>query len=546
MLVFANALSTGERAFRFFRSSLLLLLSVACLLGGCMRKEPRADIVIVNGAEPESLDPAIMTGQPDIRVVMSLFEGLTRYDPVTGDGVAGLADHWEISPDRLTYTFHLRSNAVWSTGERIAARDVIYSWLRALNPMTAADYAGQLFFVENAEEYNSGKVKDPSSVGVRALDDLTVRVRLKSPCPFFLDLCAFPTLAVVPRNWIEKYGDRWIMTPPVPVSGPYTLEAWRIHDKIRIRKNPRYWDAANTHSEIIDLLPVDSATIALNLYETRQADIIWDKNVIPLELMDLLRNRPDCHTFPFLGNYFFRFNVTRPPLNDARVRRALALCVDRKRIVSKLCKAGETAADRMTPDGTANSEPAQGLGFDPVQGRRLLAEAGFPNGQGFRTLDYLFNNSKQNEQMAIEMQEMWQRELGVRIQLRQVEWKVYLVAQSALDYDLSRSSWVADYNDPNTFLDMWTSNNGNNRTGWKNARYDELMAEGNRQTDLKKRAKLLAEAETLLVRDEVPVVPIYFWVGINFFRTNEIQGIFQNVVDEHPVAAISRKKPPQP
>jgi oligopeptide transport system substrate-binding protein len=538
MFFSGNALSFYERAFRFSR--LLGCSALLLLAAGCMQREPKADLVIVNGAEPESLDPAIITGQPDIRAVLAMFEGLTRYDPVTGNGVAGLADRWEITPDGRTYTFHLRSNTVWSTGEPINAQDVVYSWLRALNPLTAADYAGQLFFVENAEEYNIGKIKDPAAVGVHAIDSRTVEVRLKSPCPFFIDLCAFPTLAVVPHKWIEAHGDRWIMQHPVPVSGAYLLQHWRIHDKIRLRKNPLYWDAAHTLTETVDLLPIDSSTIAMNLYETAQADIIWDKNVIPMELMDVLRNRADCHVFPYLGNYFFRINVTKKPLDDVRVRKALALSIDKTRLVTRLCKAGEKPADHLTPDGTANYDPPAGVGYNPLEARRLLAAAGFPNGHGFPTLNYLFNSSKQNEQMAIELQEMWRKELGVHIELRQVEWKVYLSAQAILDYDLTRSSWIADYNDPNTFLDMWTSNNGNNRTGWKNPRYDTLLQEANHQTDLKKRATLLAQAETILIRDELPIVPIYYWVGINFFRTNQITGIYQNVVDEHPLSAIRK------
>src|SRR4051812_15122831 len=203
-----------------------LALVLALLLSACSSREPRADLIIVNGAEPESLDPAIITSQPDMRVVLSIFEGLTRLDPETGGGRAGLADKWEISPDVRVFTFHLRSNAVWSTGEPIIAADFVYSWIRALDPLTACDYAGQLFFIENAEEFNSGKIKDPSLVGVHAVDDRTLRVNLKSPCTFFLDLCAFQTLAVVPRKSIESYGDRWIMKKPLPVSGPYLLEDW--------------------------------------------------------------------------------------------------------------------------------------------------------------------------------------------------------------------------------------------------------------------------------------------------------------------------------
>lgn len=542
-----NALSLPERAFRFSRpvrfckfEIVALLCVLVLLLAGCGRSGPRADIVIINGGEAESLDPAIVTGQLDGRLVLTLFEGLTRFDPLTGKAVAGIAERWAISPDGREYTFYLRSNAVWSTGEPITARDFVDSWLRVLDPATASDYAGQLFFLENAEEYNSGKIKDRSTVGVHAVNDRTLRVNLKSPCPFFVDLCAFYTLVVVPRKAIETHGDRWIMQRPLPVSGAYLLEDWRIHDKLRVRKNPRYWDAANTRTELVDFLPVESATVAMNLYESGQADIIWDKNVIPMELMDILVKRRDCHTFPYLGSYFFRINVTRKPLTDVRVRKALALTVDKNRLVEKLLRAGEKPANHVTPTGTANYDPPEGLGYDPREARRLLAEAGFPRGKGFPTLQYLSNPGKQHEQIAIEMREMWQKELGIRVELRQVEWKVYLAAQSSLDYDLTRSSWIADYDDPNTFLDMWMSNNGNNRTGWKNANYDELMLRGNSQVDLKMRAKLLRDAESLLLRDGVPVVPLYFYVGISFYDPVKIDGIGLNMLDEHPVSAIGR------
>ncbi len=524
----------------FLFLSFLLVLS----FGGCSRPaERQADLIIVNGAEPESLDPAIITGQPDSRVVLSLFEGLTRFDPATGKGIAGLAEKWDISADGRVYTFHLRPGLVWSTGEPITAHDLVYSWLRALDPLTASDYAGQLFFVENAEEYNSGQIKDTLQVGVHALNDQTVRVNLRSPCAFFLDLCAFQTLAVVPRKTIEQFGDRWIMKRPLPVSGAYLLEDWRIHDKIRLRKNPRYWDAANTRNEVVDFLPIESATIALNLYETRQVDIIWDKSVIPTDLMDVLIKRADCHVFPYLGSYFVRMNVTRKPLDDLRVRRALSLSIDKKRLVEKLCHAGEQPANHLTPEGIPGYTPPEGPGYDPDQARRLLSEAGYPGGQNFPALQYLFNSARQNEEIAIEIQGMLRNELGIRVELRQVEWKVYLSAQSTLDYDICRSSWIGDYNDPNTFLDMWMSNNGNNRTGWKDPRYDALMREGNNQTDPTRRFELLRQAESLLLREGVPMFPLFFYTGVNFFDAKKIDGIYFNVLDEHPVGAIARIAP---
>ena len=238
------------------------------LLSGCTRPEPPADLTILNGVEPESLDPAIIVAQADARTVSGLFEGLTRYDAVDAHAIPSLAQTWEISPDGKIYTFHLRTNLVWSTGEPLNASDVVYSWLRVLDPKTASRYAEQLYYLKNGEEFNTGKITNAALVGVSAPDEFTVRAELKSPTAFFLDLCAFPTLAIVPRQTIEKYGDRWIRAEPLPVSGAYELVAWRLNDKVRLKKNPRYWDATNTQSEIIDVLPVSAANTALNLFDS--------------------------------------------------------------------------------------------------------------------------------------------------------------------------------------------------------------------------------------------------------------------------------------
>ena len=523
------------------QATALQIIGFLCLLG-CARQEPPADIVIANGAEPESLDPAILTGQPDGRPAAAMFEGLMRLNPVDSTSQAGLAERWDISEDGRTYVFHLRTNAMWSTGEPITAEDFVYSWRRVVDPATASDYSGLLFYVENGEEIATGKIKDLSKLGVRALGLRTLEVKLVSPTAFFLDICAFRTLAVVPRKTIEKYGDRWIMAKPLPVSGSHLLDSWRIRDKIRLRRNPLYWDAANAQNEIVDILPVDVAMAALNLYETRQVDIIWDKNLVPNELMDMLQTRPDCHRFDNLGTYFVRFNTTRKPFNDARVRKALSLVIDKRRIIDRILRGQERVARSMTPPGTANYEPPEGLGYDPVLARKLLADAGYPEGKGFPSFDYFFNTSKMHEQIGVELQEMWKKELGITMSLRQTEWKVYLAIQSALEYDTTRSSWIGDYNDPNTFLDMFMSNNGNNRTGWKNERYDNLMREGNSLVNKQERAAKLKEAETLLVRDEVPILPLFFYQSIHFWRREEIRGISYNILDEHPLHAIGKNK----
>jgi oligopeptide transport system substrate-binding protein len=519
------------------------------VLAGCTGSEKRADLAMINGPDPETLDPALATGIEDLRVVAALFEGLTRNDPITGGPVPGLAERWEISPDGCIYTFYLRSNLWWSADTPITADDVVYSWRRALDPHTASEYAGQLFYVKNAEDYNSGKLADPSLIGVHAPDSRTVRVELSHPTAFFLSLCSFQTLAVVPRQVIDKYGDGWMRAPSLPTSGPYRLDFWRINDRIRVRKNPFYWDAANTKTDVADFLSVASPDTSLNLYETGQADIIWAREYMPNELLDALSKRPDFHPFHYLGTYFVRCNTTRPPFNDARVRKALALAIDKQRLVDKFIRGGEPVASHLVPDGTADYESIAGLGYDPGAARQLLAEAGYPGGKGFPAFSYLFDETSGgegvNQKVGVELQQMWQEELGIHCELRQMEKRAYLAAQNGLDYDLSRSSWVGDYNDPNTFLDLFRSNNGNNRTGWKNARYDSLMREANAQIELSRRTALLQQAERILIVDEVTVIPIYFFVGLTYYNAEKIKGIHTNILDAHPLNDIWKVKAEQ-
>lgn len=532
--------STGIRS--TLACSLAGLFAIA-LCAGCLRSEPRADLVIINGAEPGSIDPATVLGIEELRVVMALFEGLTRNDPVTSRAMPGLAERWDISPDGKTYTFYLRTNASWSTGERITSRDVVASWLRVLDPATASEYVGQLFYIKNAEAYYRRSLSNRNELGIQALDDFTLRVELQNPTPFFLDLCAFQTLAVVPTQAIAQHGDRWLRTPPVPFSGAYQLEFWRVNDRIRLRKNPRYWDAANTHCELVDLLPIGTPSTAFNLYEAGAADIIWEKDLLPAELFDTLRSRPDFHSFTYLGAYFLRINVTRRPFNDVRVRHALALSLDKTRLIDKIFKTGEPVASNLVPHGTANYNPAEGLGFDPDQARRLLSDAGYPNGRGFPPFQYLVDSaggtvSRLHTKLAVELQAVWKRELGIEMEPRQMEKKVYLRAQTALDYDVSRSSWIGDYNDANTFLDLFMTGNGNNRTGWSNARYDDLMRAANGEADVNRRADLMRQAETILVRDELPIIPVCFYNGFSYYNPARLSGIHTNILDNHPLGAI--------
>jgi oligopeptide transport system substrate-binding protein len=332
------------------------------------------------------------------------------------------------------------------------------------------------------------------------------------------------------------------------VNGPYELVAWRINDKVRLRKNPRYWDAANTRTEIVDFLPIGSSITALNLYETGGADIVWDKDMVPSELLDVLLKRPDFHSYTILGTYFIRCNTTRKPFDDVRVRKAISMAIDRERITKKIMRAGEVPAYHFTPPGIAHYHtPEHLLEYDPEKARKLLAEAGYPGGKGFPRFTYMFNAmaggaAKVHEKVGVEIQQMLRDELGIDMELEQVEWKVYLSKEAHLDYELSRASWIGDYNDPDTFLNMFMSDGGNNRTGWKSAKYDGLIRAADSEVNPAKREQLLQEAEVMLVRDAEPIIPLFYYVGFNYYNPKIVHGIYRNVLDDHPLRAVWKEE----
>ena len=539
------------------------LLSGFLAMTGC-RPMPRADLVVLNGPEIETLDPHVLTGQADGRVSGALFEGLTRFDPVSGRGIPGLAERWDVSPDGRRYTFHLRTNAAFSTGEPIRADDFVWSWRHAVDPATAADYSGFFFYVKGGKELVTGTSTNLASLGIRALDPHTVEVDLVNPTPFFVDLCAMRIMAVVPRWTVERFGDQWVRADPLPCSGAFELVAWLPNNRVRVRKNPRYWDAASVRPQVVDFLSSDSPSTALNLYLTGEVDVLIEKNLIPLELNDVLLKRPDFHTFSYLGTYFMRFNVTRKPFDDVRVRRAMSLVLDKWRIVERITKLGEKPASAVTPPGTGGYSPPPGLGHNLcvatnatdraaalaaniAEAKRLMAEAGYPEGRGFPTFTYMFNaggggGSRTHEKIAVEFQAMLKEHLGIQMELRPVEWKTYLSEMSRLNYDVIRGSWVGDYQDPTTFLDCFLADSGNNRTGWKNPRYDALLDQAAGTADPAGRAALLKEAETLLCRDEVPILPVFTYTGLYAYDPNRVGGIHPNLTDEHPVSAMYLKR----
>jgi oligopeptide transport system substrate-binding protein len=518
------------------------LLALVCLsLSSCDTSGARADLVILNGAEPESIDPAIFTGQLEGRVAYALFEGLLRFDRF-GKPAPGVATNWDISEEGKVYTFHLRNDAKWSDGSPVVAADFVESWKRALLPETACEYAYLLYRIKNGQPFNQGTLKDFGEVGLKAIDDRTLRVELEAATPYFPYLCAFATLLPVPVKTIAKFGDEWTKPANLVNNGAFVMKEWRLNYRIHLEKNPFFWDKDHVRLNSLDILPIDNSITAYNFYASKVADLILDKGLTPSSLIPELKVRPDFHASPFLGNYFIRFNVTRKQFADPRVRQAFAMAIDKDRIVKKITQAGEPPAYTFTPPGTgSNYDPPKMFGYNPDRAKQLLAEAGYPNGKGFPTVTYLYDNKKLNEDIAVEIQSMLAETLGVHVELQKQEWKVYLNSLSRLDYDFCRSSWVGDYNDPNTFIDCFVSGGGNNRTGWSDPQYDRLVEAASREPDTQKRLALFHQAEDILLNQGTPICPLYYYMGIQIYDGQKFGGIEGNLLDEHPFREMYRR-----
>ncbi|MBI4565920.1 MAG: hypothetical protein HY716_14625 [Planctomycetes bacterium] len=307
--------------------------------------EGKDTLVINNAAEIQTLDPALARGVPEHRVNLCVFEGLTNYDPKTLDPRPGVAERWEISPDGTKYTFHLRDCA-WSDGKKVTANDFVYAWRRVLNPATPTDYAHQLYYIKGAEAYNTKKTDDPSTIGVRAKDDRTLEVELENPCAFFLDLCAFYTYYPVRQDVIDKHGTNWTREQNFVCNGPFKLKEWRAAESIMLEKNPAYWNAERVKQKYVKFLPIDNRSTAWNLYLEGACDWV---TTLPLDQIEDIIKRPDYRGDTYLGTYYYSFNVTKGPLMDRRIRKALVLAIDREIVVSKITRQGQKPAYHFTP-----------------------------------------------------------------------------------------------------------------------------------------------------------------------------------------------------
>lgn len=489
----------------------------------------------VNGAEPEALDPALLSGQSDGRIAQALFEGLVVQHPRTLLPVPGVAHSWDVSEDGRSYTFHLRSTARWSDGAPVTARDFEWSWKRVLHPQTPSRYADLFYLLRNARAYKKQEVAAAEAVGVTARDDSTLVVELEEPTPYFLHLLTSYAFLPVPRTAVERWGDRWTRPEHIVSNGAFRLAEHRPSDRLVLHRNPRYWDATRVRLNTIIAYCSEDLATALNMYRAGMTD--WNPSgYIPAEYVPYVRHYADFRSGPFLATCFYSFNVTRPPFDDVRVRRALALAVDRERITRYLLHGSKTPWGNVVAPGFAGYPYPAGAGFDPQSARRLLTAAGYPGGRGFPPAEILFNTSQDQRKIAEAVQAMWKQELGIEVRLANQEFGSYMRATTSLQYQIARRSWIADYNDPSTFLLVLRRGEGNNRTGWANARFDSLLVEAGRTLHSDRRTGLLAAAERIAL-DEMPFMPIYAYETVELVAPY-VRGWYPTALDVHPLKEI--------
>ncbi|MCF3652196.1 peptide ABC transporter substrate-binding protein [Synoicihabitans lomoniglobus] len=504
------------------RTSLALLASIVSLAlwSGCGKSADSADTAGLkilnfgNGAEPQDLDPQIVTGVVEHRLSLALQEGLVAEDPDLNI-IPGVAQTWDVSDDALTYTFHLNPNAKWSNGDVITAEDFVGSYQRMLTPSIAAEYSYMLFHVVGAEDYLNGKISDFAETGFKALDAHTLQITLRQRTPFLLHAMNHYAWYPVPIKVIEKFGGMerkgtaWTRPENYVGNGPFTLKSWQPNRKIVVERSSTYWDRENVKLDEIHFYPIESIDTEERMFRTGQLHVT---NEVPLSKIPVYqRDNPDAIDIaPYNGVYFFRFNVTKPPFDDVRVRKALAYAIDRESLIKNVTLANEIPAYNVVPPALLDYESQHHFKADLAEAKRLLAAAGYPEGKGFPAADLLYNTSEKHRTIAEAIQQMWRKNLGVDIGLYNQEWKVYLDAQDNLNYQISRAGWIADYVDPHVFIDLWKSGGGNNDTGWSNAEYDQLLATVLDAPNNAERWKIYNRMEKILI-DEMPILPIYHY-----------------------------------
>lgn len=528
---------------------LTLILVVGTVLAGCGSKNDngsgtasggdnagssstKEQVLRINlSAEPPTFDPAQAQDSQANTVLKMMYEGLVGMDK-DSKPIPGVAEKWEVSSDGLKYVFNLRKDAKWSNGDPVTAKDFVFAWERVLNPAStpAPPYAYQLFYIKGAEDYNSKKITDFSQVGVKATDDYTLEVTLNNPTPYFLGLTSFYTFYPVHQS--VKDNEKWATDPKTMITnGPFTLTTWTTGQKLEVTKNANYWDNKDIKLSKITMSLSNSSATELSSYKAGQLDYAGMPNgTIPTDQLPAVKKElKDQLDLKAIGSiYYYQFNITAKPFDNAKIRKAFAMSINRKDIVDKVTLSEEQPAFGFVPPGiTGDKEEFRTEHKDDFftedleAAKKLLAEG--MQEEGLTTLPpitLIYNSDDKHKKIALAVSDMWKKNLGVDVTTENQEWGVFLKNRKNLNYQIARAGWSPDYNDPMTFFDLWTSKSGNNDVGFKNKEYDALVQDAYSSADNAKRMDDFVKAENMLIKDEQVILPIYYYTNVALIKPN--------------------------
>lgn len=523
--------------FRLILSCFTITLLAACTGGESNVLSGNRDGIFHygNGSEPQGLDPHVVTGVPENHILRALFEGLAVKNPYTLEPEPGVAESWDISEDGRIVTFHINPKALWSNGEPITAADYVWSWQRLLTPTLGAEYAYMLYPVKNAEDFHKGKITDFNEVGVKALDDATLQVTLSERTPYFLQLMDHYSTFAVHRPTLEKFGDPsdrytpWTRVENMVSNGAFRLKTWQLNRRIELEKSDTYWDRDKVRLNGIVYYPTENVVSEERMFRVGQ---LHYTNSVPLGKIPVYQEMADSPYVqaPYIGTYYYLLNTTVAPTDNLKVRKALSMAVDRDKLNKTVLKGTNLSAYSITPPDTLGYYPPRLFSYDVELARKLLAEAGYPNGEGWPGLELTYNTSEDHRKIAVALQQMWKDALNIEVTLTNQEWKVYLDSITNMHFQIARRGWIGDYVDPNNFLDLFLTGGGNNNTGFSNPEYDDMILRGAPQAATKEeRFAIFHKAETLLM-EQMPIIPIYTYTSKHLVHPS-VNGLPPNLMD---------------
>ncbi|USG63596.1 peptide ABC transporter substrate-binding protein [Brevibacillus ruminantium] len=474
-------------------------------------------------SEPPTADPGISEDTTSAAIIRATFDGLTRISADQKPEMS-VAESYQLSDDLLTYTFKLRDTK-WANGEPVTAKDFEYAWKRALDPNTASNYAYQLYYVKNGEAFNKGKVSR-DDVGVKALDDKTLEVKLENPTPFFLELTAFPTYFPVNQKLIES-DPKWATEAKTHMgNGPFKMETWEHKSKLVLVKNENYWDKDTVKLDRIEFAMVEDENTELSMFDNGEID--WagsPTSSLPTDAIPALKDQNKITTQPIAGTYWYKFNVEKPPFNNVKIRKAFTYSIDRKSLIDNILQTGQIPATGAVPPSMALKADGYFKDNDIETAKKLLEEGMKELGiTKLPAITLSYNTSEGHQKIAAAIQDQWKKNLGVEVKLENKEWKVYLEDMHQGNYQVGRMGWLGDFNDPINFLELYRDKDGgNNDTRWEHPKYKELLIQSNSESDPEKRKKILLDAETILM-DEMPIAPIYFYTN-SWVQKENVKGV---------------------